>query len=703
MSDNPIYSDFWLEQETYSNYIDTSSENPDGAFSIDLIQLASVRRIISNYVDILTGITIPVYFKSVGESYNIGGKEIYITTAIKRRKDFDQAVGLALHEAAHTVLTDFDLAKTIPFNTPKLIWDFCKKNNIRRITMERFLKTMFNIVEDWYIDDWVISRVPGYIGYYEESYNVCFNTSVIDQLLLSNDYRHPSLTSYEFRIVNFTNPLTDLMSLPGLEDIAKTINISSISRLTNTSQRIAVSFKVVEIVLKNLQLYHDKSIPTPSPSSQNKRIDVNSFFKDTRPNANEKKNKEKSDSDRTMQDIANALAQRPKDIDDENKSATSQTSKSADKELPKEVKQSVDKQIHYVHGNTSKQELGDLQKKMLDLIEKHGIELVYVPVTMSGNDATLRIGCVVVKKLTMELIEAGKEVFPMVNAWKDGDGNIRPDNAMAEAVQKGILLGNKLGRKLIIRRESNRNKEIRKRYGKINKQLIYSAGFDSEDIFEKINISKYSKGSLHITVDASTSMVGKKWNDTITMCVAVCKATSMVDNIHVTVSFRATKTVSGVEMPYVVQAYDSQVDKFSKVKNLFQYLCPCGCTPEGLAFHAIMNLFTKAAPDEEDRYFLNISDGEPYFAMKSPLTGQIFNYVDENGVEHTKNQVNKIRRQGIHILSYYIQDETCNSWIGDGHNTKKNFQLMYGRDARFLDINSVTALATSINELFLKE
>ena len=95
MSDNPIYSDFWLEQETYSNYIDTSSENPDGAFSIDLIQLASVRRIISNYVDILTGITIPVYFKSVGESYNIGGKEIYITTAIKRRKDFDQAVNLS--------------------------------------------------------------------------------------------------------------------------------------------------------------------------------------------------------------------------------------------------------------------------------------------------------------------------------------------------------------------------------------------------------------------------------------------------------------------------------------------------------------------------------------------------------------------------------------------------------------------------------
>ena len=708
MSENPIYSDFWLEKEKYSDYIDSSCENKDEAFSIDLIQLASVRRIISNYVDILTGTTVPVYFKAIGDSYNIGGKEIYITTAIKKRKDFDQAVGLALHEAAHTLLTDFEIAKNIPFNAPKGLWAFGRKNNIRKQTLERFVKTMFNMVEDWYIDDWVISRVPGYVGYYEASYNVCFNTMEIDQLLLSNEYRHPSLESYQFRIINFTNPLTDLQALPGLVDIAKEVDIPSISRLETTKDRIKVSYKIVDIVLKNLQQYHDKFNPQGAAQAPKKVMSVNDFFKGqgtSQPSDKPTKSddsKKPSDADRTIKDVADTLGSKPKQADDENKSMASQVSKSSDKELPKEITKSVEQQMQYVHGNFAKAELNPIQKNMLDLIEKHGVVLVYVPVSIEGNDAALKVGCIVVKKLTMELITAGPEIFPMANMWKDMDGNIQPDQATGEAVIKGIALGNKLGRRLLIRREIKRTKQIRRKSGTINKRLLYSVGFDAEDIFERIKLHRWSKGSLHITVDASTSMSGEKWHRTMQMTVAICKATSMVENIHVTVSFRATHRSQGVEMPYIVQAYDSKVDKFSKVKNLFRFLKPTGCTPEGLAFGAIMGLFTDAVPDEKDRYFLNISDGEPYFQMKSPLTGHSFHYADGNGVEHTKNQVNKIRRQGIHILSYYVQDDSYASLLGDGHNTKRNFQVMYGKDARFIKTNSVVDLAKTINDLFLK-
>ncbi len=739
MSDNPIYSDFWLEKERYSDYIDPRPENLDEAFSIDLIQLASVRRIISNYVDILTGTSVPVFFKAIGESYNVGGKEIYITTAIRKRKDFDQAVGLALHEAAHTLLTDFDLANTIPFRTPKVIWEFGRRHRISKQTLERFLKTIFNIIEDWYIDDWVISRVPGYVGYYEASYNVCFNTPTIDQILLSNEYRFPSLESYQFRIINFSNPLTDLQALPGLETIAKKIGISTISRLGSTQDRINVMYEVVEIVLRNLQDFHAKynsQMGVGIPGQQGKpRINVNSFFeKDKERNEGKKpseqgvperdsgdtkgdkdagrgdqKNqstqndqRQKTDSDKTIRDIADTLGRRPKQPDDENKAITSQVNKSPDKELPKDIRDAVNNQIQYVHGIHHKKELNPIQKNMLDLIEKHGIALVYVPVAMEGNDKVFKVGCIVVKKLTMDLIEAGQSVFPMSDFWKDMNGHIQPTEETAKAVQKGVQLGTKLGKKLVIRREANVHREIRKRRGKINKRLLFSAGFDAEDIFEKIRISKYTKGSLHITVDASTSMVGEKWHETICMCVAICKATSMVDNIHVTVSFRATKNVHGVEMPYIVQAYDSQKDKFSKVKNLFRFLKPCGCTPEGLAFGAIMDLFTEAVPDEEDRYFLNISDGEPFLQMKSPLTGQTFVYGDGNGVEHTRNQIAKIRRCGIRILSYYVQSENYSSFLGNKHDTKRNFQIMYGRDARFIKTDSVAALAKTINELFLQ-
>lgn len=701
-----IYADFWLEKEKYSDYIDPSPNNPDEAFSLDLIQLASVRRIISNYVDILTGASIPVYYKAIGDSYNVGGEEIYITTAIKKRKDFDQAVGLALHEAAHTILSDFDLAKTIPFNTPKVIWDFAKRNKIKKITMERFLKSMFNIVEDWYIDDWVISRYPGYLGYYEASYNTCFNTVIIDQLLISTEFRYPSLASYEFRIINFTNPLTDLQALPGLEEIAKVVDISNISRLDTTKKRIQVSFEVVEIVMRNLQQYHDKFNPIIGGQQKKKKVDVNFFFKPS-PGDKKEPDKEKTDADKTIQDVADELGKRPKQPDDENKPMATQSGKTPDKELPKEIRQAVDQQVQYVHGNTKKQELNQTQKNMLDLIEKHGIVLVYVPVALEGNDAALKVGCIVVKKLTLELIVAGQEMFPMGNYWRDDKNAARPDAATLEAVKKGVDIGNKLGKRLLIRREVYRFKQIRRKTGVINRRLLYSAGFDAEDIFEKIKIVQFTRGSLHITIDASTSMQGEKWINAMTMAVAVCRATSMVENIHVTVSFRATKDANGIAMPYIVLAYDSKKDKFAKVQALFPYLKPCGATPEGLAFGAIMDLFTQASPDDEDRHFINLSDGEPFFVMKSPLTGHSLIYADNNGVEHTRNQVNKIRRQGIHILSYYIEsvERASSGWLfggGEGHNTKKNFQTMYGKDARFIKSDSVVDLAKTINELFLK-
>lgn len=701
MKNNPIYSDFWLGPEKYSNYLDSGVENNDELFSVDLIQLASVRRIISNYVSILTGKNIPVYFNAIGDSYTVGGNEIYISTEIRQRKDFDRAVGLALHEAAHTILTDFGRYKTIPLIAPKFIWDFARKNNIDKRTIEKFLKTIFNIIEDWYIDDWVLSRVPGYIGYYESSYNVCFNTPVIDQLLIGNDFRYPSLASYEFRIINFTNPLTDLAALPGLKEVADIIGISSISRLQTTSDRIETSFKVVDIVLKHLQEFHS-NFTSNGTGTKKSKINVDNFF-NTKPVSSKEKSSDTVETDKTIQDVIDTLAGRPKKEDSENKAIAYQISKSPDKEFQTEIKTAINAQLQYVHGNVKKGELNQVQKNMLDLIEKNGIVLVYVSCPVQGNEAAFKIGCIVVKNLSMELIAAGQDIFPLAEFWKDENQSPRPNAQTADSVRQGIILGTRLGKRILIRREASVLREVRKNSGRLNKRLIYSAGFGAEDLFEKIRINRFNKGSLHISVDASTSMKGKKWQETIKMTVAICKAMSMVDNVHVTVSFRATKNAKGIEMPYIVQAYDSKLDKFSKVASLFPYLCPHGCTPEGLAFGAIMELFTQISPDEEDRYFLNISDGEPYLKMKSPVSEHIFVYGDHNGVEHTKNQIAKIRRSGIRILGYYVDGGPPSlAFQGSEHDTKRNFQVMYGRDAKFIKTDDVVGLANTINDLFLR-
>jgi hypothetical protein len=217
-------------------------------------------------------------------------------------------------------------------------------------------------------------------------------------------------------------------------------------------------------------------------------------------------------------------------------------------------------------------------------------------------------------------------------------------------------------------------------------------------------------------------MSGPKWERTMTAVVAICKAASMIDNVHVTVSFRTTQVSGATQLPYVVLAYDSNVDKFSKVRTLFPYLSPNGCTPEGLAFSAIMHLFEDITPDEEDRFFLNLSDGEPFYVLTAPETGLTVQYCDDVGASHTKSQVDKIRRNGVEILSYFIeydwdrpkkkpeemtpkeleaykkyQDELKENPL------RKNFRKMYGKNAQFINVESIVDLARTINGLFIKK
>jgi hypothetical protein len=309
--------------------------------------------------------------------------------------------------------------------------------------------------------------------------------------------------------------------------------------------------------------------------------------------------------------------------------------------------------------------------------------------------------------MTRDLILRGKDIFPLSNATRMGSYDPSPSQEGLDAVNKGIIIGTKLGRKLQIRNEINFDKSYRKLRGKLNKRQLHEASFDADDLFYKVNVELYNKSTLHISVDASSSMIGKKWVKTMTSVVAICKATSMINNIHVTVSFRSTQYNDVNSLPYVVMAYDSNVDKFSKIKLLFPYLEPNGSTPEGLAFEAIMGLFNKISPDEENRYFLNLSDGEPCYSLQIPSLKTNISYMNDVGVSHTKHQVDKIRNKNVEILSYFITEDNAplsllfkNTYSG---NLKENFHKMYGRDAKFIDVNSVIDLSKTINEKFLQK
>ena len=115
-----------------------------------------------------------------------------------------------------------------------------------------------------------------------------------------------------------------------------------------------------------------------------------------------------------------------------------------------------------------------------------------------------------------------------------------------------------------------------------------------------------------------------------------------------------------------------------------------------------MSMFEKITPDEQERYFVNLSDGEPCYSLRVPLTGEFLYYGGEVGASHTQQQINKIRSHGIEILSYFIEEEM--TFRSNVSSTSKNlFKKMYGKNAKFIDVESIIGLADTINSLFLSK
>jgi hypothetical protein len=663
------YSDYWLDDD----YQDDSDEQ--SSINFNLIKLAVSRRAVSNFVNILTGKSVPVYFTDDGDVNCTDGKSVYLSADILDKSDFDPAVGLALHEGSHVVLSDFDLVKSIWTKVPREVYTLAEPLQISKDDVAFLVKNCLNYVEDRFIDSYVYNNAPGYRGYYQALYEKYFNSTKIDLMLKSNLYRAPSIESYETRIINFTNENTDLESLPGLRDIAKIINLSDIQRLTTPKDRLNVAIEVAKIILTNITEYKQKDKKNNPTDSDESGEDILGGEKVKSPVG-----------DNTKGDTKNDIGQDPSVSDNKNK----------------QIKKAVQKQKDFLSGNIKKKKVSKKDKKILDAIDQSGMTLVKSGSDYIKSDGYYSVDTILVTKLTKELIET--DVFPLKYSeynYHNGSYNtktvIHPN--VQKAVNAGLVMGAALGRKLQIRSEVNTTKYMRKPVGKIDRRILSELSFDNENVFHIMDVSKYKNSYIHITVDASSSMRGDKWEKTMTSVVAICKAASMIDNLRVTVSFRTTFSTSrgsSGSNPYVVIAYDSSVDKIGKIKTMFPYLYPNGCTPEGLSFEAIMKHLPKTSTDT-DYYFLNFSDGEP--AMNyTTATGDPVNYSSEHAALHTKKQVTKISQLGYSVLSYFIKS--------DGLNNPKSVELfkkMYGKNASFINPNNILQVAKTMNQMFLEK
>ena len=109
-------SSFWLDNNSDVDVL-TGLKRESGK---DLVQLAAYKRAIANFVQIVTGKSIPVKFQGK-ESYT-NGKQVTIGANLKD-DNFDVAVGLALHEGSHISITDFEIISAIATNKDNILKD----------------------------------------------------------------------------------------------------------------------------------------------------------------------------------------------------------------------------------------------------------------------------------------------------------------------------------------------------------------------------------------------------------------------------------------------------------------------------------------------------------------------------------------------------------------------------------------------------
>jgi hypothetical protein len=465
-----------------------------------------------------------------------------------------------------------------------------------------------------------------------------------------------------FHIINFTNSNRKLNTLKHLRSIWNIIDLKNIQRLNSTQDALIVAcdiFKILKQVIDN---------DTAESEDQSDESDAGD------------ENDEENES--TQEDAS------------ESNSEPQLSSQDTEK-----LKKAILKQQDFLDGYPIKKgKLSSKIAKTVDALKEAGCETREVSTSITG--ASDFVETIVIKKLTPGIISSMPELFGTnsdiyVTGQQNYDNDVRDHkysavrlNEKQEAVNAGIVLGKQLGRKLQLRNSDRSLKSTRLQTGKIDKRLISQLGYNNINVFHRIVTDRFKNYFIHISIDASGSMSGDKFANALTSAIAVAQAAAMTTGIRVQISLRGTHYLnnSRVERSVTIYAYDSALDKMSKIRNMFKYLDTFGCTPEGIAFKSIEKDI-KADAKGDECIFVNYSDGAP-----TDVHGCGYYY---DGVAYTRRVITGFREIGINIISYFI------SAHGEGYGTN-SFKTMYGPDASFIKPTNMNEVSKTLNTKFLE-
>ena len=660
-------SKFWLDRSMFQGTGESVSISKK-------LKLLAYKRAISNFVKILTqkdGFV--VKFSSGNDSYT-DGKTVVISSKLDEN-NFDLTVGLALHEASHLLLTDFKW-----LGDRKNLEASMGEHGLIGLDM-RFdvLHKIHNIVEDRYIDSYVYRTAPGYRGYYQTLYNHYFKSPKLAKLLKSKKRCTETVDNYIDQLLNIVGLEFDPNRMIALADIVKELDIQNIDRLKTTKERLGVAANIYAIILKQVETAKANNInqPTAPNESENNQSDA-------KPEKEKSKAGESDNEDNDIDDIENDkgvadeenldLSPAPKEDNDDGDELSSKEEKEAEKILSDAS--------NMVNGKVKKD---SNSAKLNDEIEMLDIaDVIMTPVKVDlykDYDETpydvLEVNTLLVKHINSTI--ASSNMFDRLfthNGYIDKD--------IQEVVAKGVVLGNMLAKRMQVRNEERTFISNRLKSGKIFNRHIALLGADVENIFYKTKTDKFKKSVIHISIDASGSMMGTNFNNSILTATAIAKACTFLKGVSCIISFRSQYESS----PMMVIAYNSKKDHFSKILDIFPRLYAAATTPEGLCYEAYLAFINEEDSGDVDKFVINLSDGEPCFQLRKNT------YTDATGEYHTKKVWNAILKSGVVGLSYFI-----------GYNVRernvKSFKFMYGKDAKFVEPGNIVQLASTVNEMLM--
>lgn len=725
MSTVKSHSSYWLDDDIFND--DTNAPKSAGIDMNRVIRLAAVRRAVANFVSILSGKNVPVQYSSGKKSYTDG--QTVVISAEEDPAKFDSMVGLALHEGSHILLTDFEFIQAIgqvrdnikrknipntwitgksymtPLSEPVLehllpaglkiqvtspdpaqawtsdpdAWNLMPYWKLTDRMLDD-IHTLMNILEDRRIDRYVYRNAQGYRPYYDALYAKYFLTKEVEKNLRFNpEWREISIENYINRLLFAIHPASDPDALPGLRALINRMDLNTIDRVgpehdpkeNNQNifkQRIPTFAETPMLWQEACTLYmyilqYVKLSEHQTPADAEMVDSFEDFDPSDLPNLD--------GGPQVPGDMV------PTDVEQDVKGRGKKAQSVPGKYNEKKAEADLEKIRQFMAEKTRKKAVKKAEQEAIDALETANADMV----DLKGNGITGG-RCMVLRKMTDNLLEQPWYIFGK-QWWSTQE--------LEAAISAGNRMGAILHHRLQVRNDPMLTKQTRLPNGGLDRRLLAQLGMDITSIFQKSRTDQHRPVLLHLTLDASGSMSGKKWYKVITVATAIAYLSSKLQNVDAVISLRG-----GSDIPIVSILYDSRVNHLQYYYRYIRRIGPAGSTPEGLAFKATMKLILEHTTTH-DVYFINFSDGEPSFTINH--NGHYVPYGGETAFTHTRTMVRQLREHGVKVLSYFIEES--NGMYRTGQYAKTAFTKMYEDNASFVNVENAGEVLRTLNKLLL--